>query len=55
MVNMLRKLQPNLMINNRAYSVGGAGSGIGLQLPVGDYDTPEQSSANNGLGNPMML
>lgn len=43
MVNMLRKLQPDLMINNRAYSVGGVGSGIGHQLPIGDYDTPEQS------------
>ena len=43
MVNMLRKLQPDLMINNRAYSVGGIGSGIGEQLAIADYDTPEQS------------
>ncbi len=52
MVNMLRKLQPNLMINNRAYSVGGAGSGIGLQLPVGDYDTPEQSIGGFNMDRP---
>jgi len=42
MVNMLRKLQPDIMINNRPYSVGGKGSGIGHQIAIGDYDTPEQ-------------
>ena len=52
MVNMLRKLQPNLMINNRAYSVGGAGSGIGHQLPIGDYDTPEQSIGGFNMDRP---
>ena len=42
MVNMLRKLQPDLMINNRPYSIGGKGSGMGHQIAIGDYDTPEQ-------------
>ncbi len=52
MVNMLRKLQPDLMINNRAYAVGGVGSGIGHQLPVGDYDTPEQSIGGFNMDRP---
>jgi len=52
MVNMLRKLQPDLMINNRAYSVGGKGSGIGHQLAVGDYDTPEQSIGGFNMDRP---
>ena len=42
MVKKIRAIQPDLMINNRAYSLGGRGSGIGTQLKVGDYDTPEQ-------------
>jgi alpha-L-fucosidase len=42
MVKELRALQPDILINNRAYSVGGRGSGIGHQNRVGDYDTPEQ-------------
>ena len=42
MVKKIRAIQPDLMINNRAYSLGGRGSGIGVQLKVGDYDTPEQ-------------
>jgi alpha-L-fucosidase len=42
MVKNLRELQPDLMINNRAYSVGGVGSGIGPQLRIGDYNTPEK-------------
>lgn len=52
MVNMLRKLQPDLMINNRAYSLGGIGSGIGEQLPVADYDTPEQSIGGFNMDRP---
>jgi alpha-L-fucosidase len=52
MVNMLRKLQPDLMINNRAYSVAGKGSGIGHQLPIGDYDTPEQSIGGFNMDRP---
>jgi alpha-L-fucosidase len=43
MMRALRALQPDLLINNRAYSVGGHGSGIGHQIAIGDYDTPEQS------------
>lgn len=42
MVRYLRELQPDIMINNRAYSVAGKGSGIGHQNPICDYDTPEQ-------------
>lgn len=42
MVDKLRALQPNIVINNRAYSKDGEGSGLSHQLPVGDYDTPEQ-------------
>lgn len=42
MVQKLRQLQPDLLINNRPYSVGGKGSGIGHQNAIGDYDTPEQ-------------
>ncbi len=52
MVRMLRKLQPDLMINNRAYSVGGVGSGIGHQNPIGDYDTPEQSIGGFNIDRP---
>ena len=52
MVNMLRKLQPDLMINNRAYSKNGVGSGIGHQLPVADYDTPEQSIGGFNMDRP---
>jgi alpha-L-fucosidase len=52
MVNRLRKLQPDLMINNRAYSVGGVGSGIGHQIPVADYDTPEQSIGGFNIDRP---
>jgi alpha-L-fucosidase len=42
MVSMLRKLQPNILINNRAYSEPGRTSGYSHQRTVGDYDTPEQ-------------
>jgi len=35
LVEMVRKLQPDILINNRAY--GGRGE------PVGDYETPEQT------------
>jgi alpha-L-fucosidase len=52
MVNMLRKLQPDLMINNRPYSVGGKGSGIGHQIAIGDYDTPEQTIGGFNMERP---
>jgi alpha-L-fucosidase len=52
MVNMLRKLQPDLMINNRPYSVGGKGSGIGHQNAIGDYDTPEQKIGGFNMDRP---
>jgi alpha-L-fucosidase len=52
MVNMLRKLQPDLMVNNRAYSKNGVGSGIGHQLPVADYDTPEQMIGGFNMDRP---
>jgi alpha-L-fucosidase len=52
MVNMLRKLQPDLMINNRPYSVGGIGSGIGHQIAIGDYDTPEQTIGGFNMDRP---
>jgi alpha-L-fucosidase len=40
------------MINNRAYSKNGVGSGIGHQLPIGDYDTPEQSIGGFNMDRP---
>lgn len=52
MVRKVRALQPDLMINNRAYSIGGRGSGIGTQLPVGDFDTPEQRIGGFQLDRP---
>lgn len=42
MVRKLRTLQPDILVNNRAYSLRGKQSGIGHQLRVGDFDTPEQ-------------
>ena len=42
MVKHLRKLQPDLMINNRAYNRGRSKNGGAHDHQVGDYDTPEQ-------------
>ncbi len=52
MVNMLRRLQPDLMINNRAYSIGGKDSGMSHQLAVGDYYTPEQKIGGFNMDHP---
>ncbi len=41
MVRRLRALQPDILVNNRAYAPA-ARPGGGPQLPVGDFDTPEQ-------------
>jgi alpha-L-fucosidase len=43
-VAMVRGLQPNIIINNRAYRGGGE--------PVGDYDTPEQRVGGFNRGRP---
>lgn len=45
MVNKLRAIQPDLMINNRAYSDA-------HHRPVGDYDTPEQRVGGFQLDRP---
>ncbi len=42
LVNKLRKLQPDIMINNRAYNASGSQNGVSHHNTVGDYDTPEQ-------------
>jgi len=42
MVRMLRKLQPNIVINNRAYAEAGRTSHFNAQRMVGDFSTPEQ-------------
>ncbi|MCP5534844.1 MAG: alpha-L-fucosidase [Akkermansiaceae bacterium] len=42
MVRELRQLQPNVLINNRAYSEPGRRNRYGYQKNVGDYETPEQ-------------
>jgi len=41
MVKRLRELQPDILVNNRAYS-DGRRSGFAHQSSVGDYSTPEQ-------------
>jgi alpha-L-fucosidase len=41
-VEMLRGLQPDIVVNNRAYAAGGRSSHFNSQREVGDYDTPEQ-------------
>jgi alpha-L-fucosidase len=43
MVKALRQLQPDLMINNRAYNAGVGGDGVSQNNKVGDFDTPEQT------------
>ena len=52
MVDRLRKLQPGLLINNRAYSARGTGRGTGLQKGVGDYLTPEKIIGSFELDQP---
>lgn len=43
MVNKLRALQPDIMLNNRAYNDSQRGGhGVAHHNKVGDYDTPEQ-------------
>jgi len=42
MVRMLRGLQPNIIVNNRAYAAAGRKKGFSHQTEVGDYTTPEQ-------------
>jgi len=42
MVQKLRALQPDLIINNRAYAQPGRKKGFSKQRGVGDFDTPEQ-------------
>jgi alpha-L-fucosidase len=41
-VDLLRQLQPDIVINNRAYAATGRTGQFGHQQVVGDYDTPEQ-------------
>ena len=41
-VEMVRELQPDILINNRAYRDTGQISGVSRQQLVGDYSTPEQ-------------
>lgn len=41
-INMLRELQPDIVINNRAYLADVNSPRAGLQDNVGDYSTPEQ-------------
>jgi alpha-L-fucosidase len=42
MVRMLRTLQPDILINNRAYAEAGRTSQFNQQTEVGDFFTPEQ-------------
>lgn len=42
MVRKLRELQPDILINNRAYAEAGRSGQFNKQRGVGDYDTPEQ-------------
>jgi len=42
MVRMARELQPDIVINNRAYANHGRKSSFSKQRDVGDYSTPEQ-------------
>ena len=42
MVKDLRRLQPDILINNRAYMEPGRTKRASVQLNVGDYSTPEQ-------------
>jgi alpha-L-fucosidase len=42
MVRNLRGLQPDILINNRAYAEAGRSGQFNKQRGVGDYDTPEQ-------------
>ncbi|MBK8976131.1 MAG: alpha-L-fucosidase [Planctomycetes bacterium] len=41
-VDMLRELQPDIVVNNRAYTGEGRTGAFPGQRAVGDYDTPEQ-------------
>ena len=52
MVNKLRELQPDIMINNRAYSTDGVRNGINHALPLMDYGTPEQKIGGFDLNRP---
>ncbi len=52
MVSMLRELQPDILINNRAYSEPERTGGISNQKTVGDYDTPEQRIGNFQIDRP---
>jgi len=42
MVKRLRELQPNIVINNRAYAARGRKKGFSHQTTVGDFTTPEK-------------
>ena len=42
MVTKLRAMQPDILINNRAYAEPGRTTKFNQQRSVGDYDTPEQ-------------
>ncbi len=52
MVNMLHNLQPDILINNRAYSEPGRTSGYAHQHTVGDYETPEQQIGSFQIDRP---
>ncbi|MGC4013883.1 MAG: alpha-L-fucosidase [Luteolibacter sp.] len=51
MVAGLRKLQPDIMVNSRAYSLAGHANDI-AHAPVGDYATPEQKIGGFDMNRP---